>query len=233
MITRAKEASDMENTGFISEAEWYRKLNASVCALWDLLVKADPERYVREQTFTGDGSTVDFSVAADYYGTVDIYYISDATQGIYEPLPRLAGREQAMMPKTPASIPRGWTYRYNVSAPETPLIRLLPTPDSTSDCLHLYVVAPPSYATDGSDSAVTLDGIAGWEEFVVLDMAISAGSKEQASTQALERKQMEIKTRIEEMAENRTIGDAGHVIDVTQTGYIDPAGIRYFSKPAY
>ena len=225
LIIRAKERSDMENSNFISDAEWHRSLNVHTAQLWNLLVKADPERYTREQTFTGDGTTQDFSVASDYYGTAGIDYVSDGTQGVFVPIERLYGTEETAFAQSAASssIPVGYTYRYNVTTPSVPLIRLIPRPDSSTTLRHRYIVSPPSYATDGTDDAELVAGIAGFEEFVVIGMAIDARIKEESSVVQLRQSMALITQHLEEAAENRSADSAGHVVDTRSIRDFDPA----------
>ena len=222
----------MENSNFISTAEWYRSLNVWTAQLWNHLVKADPDRYTREQTFTADSSTQDFEVNADYYGTVGVDYISDSSEGIYVPLPRLYGEDEHKITQTQANYPLGYTFRYNVADPSSQLIRVLPTPSSGYNLRHRYIVAPPKYATDGTDSASEVIGIAGFEEFVVLGMAIDARIKEESSVVQLRESQAQMLKHLEEMAENRSVGSAGHVTDARESYLVDAASIRW-GKPDY
>jgi hypothetical protein len=226
LITRAKERADMENSNFISTAEWYRSLNVWTAQLWNHLVKVDPDRYTREQTLTATGSTQDFEVADDYYGTVGIDYISDAAEGIYVPIPRLYGEEETRIVQNDSNgYPVGYTYRYNVSDPSVPLIRILPT--TSYNCRHRYIVTAPEYATDGTDSESKVIGISGFEEFVVIGMAIDARIKEESSVVQLRESHAQMLKHLEEMAENRSIDSAGHVHDSRRAGWIDPASYRW------
>ena len=214
MLDRCKRRVHMENSTFVSDEEWYEYLNEGLSDLHDRLLKADPERYVREQTLTGDGSTSDFEVASDYYGTYSVEYISDSAQGIYQPMPRLFGDEITRFSTTPANTPRGYTYVYNNTDPTTALVRIIPTPDASSTLRHRYVVSAQSFATDGTDSAEVIDGINGWEEYIVVYCGINALNKEMTDASHLEKKLGDLRARIEEMAENRSIASAGHVVDV-------------------
>lgn len=231
LVTRAKERADMENSNFISDAEWYRGLNVWTAKLWNHLLKIDPERYVREETFTADGTTQDFGVAADYYGTMGVDWVADSSQGIHEPLPRLFGEEETHYSNTAnnGGIPLGYTFRYNVTTPSTQLIRIVPIPGSGQDCRHRYLVAPPSYATDGTDSAVLVIGVAGFEEFIVIGMAIDARIKEESSVVQLRQSMLEMTAHLEEMAENRSAHSAGHVVNTNspRPHPLDPAGVRW------
>lgn len=68
--------------------------------------------------------------------------------------------------------------------------------------------------------AASLDGVAGWEEFIVIDAAMKALVKEESDISALAIQREEITRRIESMAEGRDIGQAHHVQDVlSMNGY--------------
>ena len=229
LITRAKERADMENNNFVSDPEWYRSLNVWTAKLWNQLVKADPDRYTRYETLTASGTTTDFSMPTDYYGTVTLAYVSSATDGLYVPIDRLYGEDQYTLLHEQANVPTGYTFVYNATTPSTPLLRILPPPDR--NLRHGYLVAPPKYATDGTDANEEIAGIAGLEEYVVIGMAIDARIKEQSSVVQLRQSQAEMIQHLEEAAENRSIDSAGHVHDSRKNGYIDPAsqrwGVRY------
>jgi len=218
----------MENSNFVSSAEWYRSLNTWNKRLWNKLVKADPDRYTKEQTLTASGSTKDFDAPADYYGTVGIAYASDGTQGLYIPIDRLFGDEEYKLLQNEPSTPVGYTFRHNDATPTTPTIRILPPPDK--NCIHRYVVAPVTLATDGTDSAELIAGISGFEEFIVIGMAIDAKIKEGSSVVQLRQSMAELTQEIDEMAENRSIDSAGHVHDTRKTGHFDPAGVRPYGR---
>lgn len=63
------------------------------------------------------------------------------------------------------------------------------------------------------NDATTLDGISGWEEFVILDAAIKAGVKEETDISGLKILRDELKMEIEGLAEGRDAGQATHVSD--------------------
>lgn len=61
--------------------------------------------------------------------------------------------------------------------------------------------------------ATTVDGIAGWEEYVIIDAAIKAKIKQEEDFQGLLLQKNDMKTRIESMAEGRDVGQASHTSD--------------------
>lgn len=74
-----------------------------------------------------------------------------------------------------------------------------------------------------SDST-ELDGIAGWEEYIVIDAAIKAQIKQENDYTPLGQQKADMKTRIEAMAEGRDIGQAQHVSDALGATNFGPDG---------
>lgn len=82
--------------------------------------------------------------------------------------------------------------------------------------------------------SVTIDGISGWEEYVIVDAAIKSGIKQENVIMDLRQQKLDMKMRIETMAEGRDAGQAQHVSDaysVNGFGYglngLGLANIRY------
>lgn len=73
-----------------------------------------------------------------------------------------------------------------------------------------YPVVAIAYWTD----AATFSGIAGWEEYVVIDIAIKAGIKQENDVSDLRVEKADMNTEIEGLAEGRDAGQAHHVSDV-------------------
>lgn len=63
-----------------------------------------------------------------------------------------------------------------------------------------------------NDSTV-MEGISGWEEYVIVDASIKVQIKQEADYTGLAQQKLGLKTRIEAMAEGRDIGQAQHVSD--------------------
>ena len=77
----------------------------------------------------------------------------------------------------------------------------------------------------------TFDGVNGWEEYIVVDVAIKALTKEESPTQELEAAKMALLKRIESSAPNRDAGMSGRVTDVHAIdpyfGLTSPAPAHY------
>lgn len=61
--------------------------------------------------------------------------------------------------------------------------------------------------------AVTIDGISGWEEYILLDAAIKSGIKQENPVAELMKQKEDMRQRIMAMAEGRDAGQASHVSD--------------------
>jgi len=205
--TRVRERADMENSTFISDVELLRYVSASYTELYDQLVNSDPERFLREETFTGDGTTKDFAVATDYYGTIRIDF--EETDGLRLPLKRIFGEESSRFNHTDATVAVGWHPIHNVSTPTTQMLRLLPTPESGGTYVHSYIVAP----ADLTSAATAIDGVSGWEEFIVIDAAIKCRTKEETPVGDLERALARFTERLEIMRNARSAAQTGRVIN--------------------
>ena len=217
--TRAKDRADMKNSTFVTDAEWGRYISASYTELYDKLVKADPDRFYKEQSLSGDGTTKDFAAASDYYGTIGVDYQASATDGVWFALTRIAGDERNFYPQASSGIPQVYQFIYNTAAPTTPMIRISPVPENGAVMRHCYIVAPADLSSDGD----IVDGISGWEEYIIVCAAIKALAKEESSTVPLERELARLDARIDEMIENRSAGSAGRIVSRNCDRLLDPA----------
>lgn len=73
--------------------------------------------------------------------------------------------------------------------------------------------------------SVTVDGIAGWDEFVIIDSAIKAQIKQEGPTAELMAERADMVQEIEGLAEGRDMGQAFHTSDVLGVnGYFNSGG---------
>lgn len=61
--------------------------------------------------------------------------------------------------------------------------------------------------------AASINGISGWEEYVIVDASIKSGIKQESDVRELKEQKRDMKLRIEAMAEGRDAGQASHVSD--------------------
>lgn len=75
------------------------------------------------------------------------------------------------------------------------------------------IASSPSSIISFWNDSQTLDGISGWEEYVIVDAAIKGQIKQEGPIEPLMMQKAELKQRIEAMAEGRDAGQAHHVSD--------------------
>jgi hypothetical protein len=91
-------------------------------------------------------------------------------------------------------------------------IKFVPVPNTTDTIKLWYVPAITDLSTDGS----TLDGVNGWEEYIVIDVAIKALMKEESDVSALMVAKQQIKERIEKGAMTRDTSFPDRVVDTNR-----------------
>jgi hypothetical protein len=206
--TKARERSDMVNSSFVTDSELNGYISASYAELYDILVQSGLVYYTpTTQTITGTGSET-YPLAADYYGTVRVDRVSGSN---YCPLTEYMITERA-------SYENSGTGEARAYSPQGSNMSLLPAPTSGS-YRHIYIPAPADLTAD----VTTVDGVSGWEEFIVVDAARKMLQKEESSTVGIERDLARLKARIEEMSQNRAWATPRRVTDV-RGDVNDPSG---------
>lgn len=79
----------------------------------------------------------------------------------------------------------------------------------SANCTATTSIVQIAFWTD----AVTFSGVAGWEEYVIVDAAIKAGIKQENPVDELREEKAEMVKEIEALAEGRDAGQAHHVSD--------------------
>lgn len=206
----AQQRSDMVNNPFIGTAEWNKYLTESYKELYDILI----------QKF-GD----------DYYVALPYSFVTSGSTQLY-PLPpdlyKLLGVEVALNPNDPNSwvslrkfnfIQRNlWNYpnvytfrgvtnlRYRMMGTN---VELVPQTQAGQTVRLWYAPRPNVLIRD----TTMIDGVSGWEEYIVVDAAIKALAKEESDTMVLMEQKMGLLKRIESAAENRDAGEPNTVSD--------------------
>ena len=206
--TRARERADQTNSTFISDSELLSYINSSYAELYDILVSRFEDYYTTSVTFSiASGNSyslpsdfyklrgVDYNISGDNYVTLQKFNFHDRN-----------GRN----PNTSLFVDRGLygnKLRYRVLANE---LILEPSESAVGNYKLWYI---PTYTRLASDSD-TVDGINGWEEYIVVDVAIKMLSKEESSTTHLDTEKEALLKRIRDMAQNRDANAPERIADV-------------------
>lgn len=119
------------------------------------------------------------------------------------------------MPDTTGLVVGMNAHLENVLSPNTTILSVASTSVTLSaNALSTNASAIISFWSDST----SLDGISGWEEYVIVDAAIKAQIKQENDITPLLVQKQGLKERIEAMAEGRDIGQAFHVSDALAAG---------------
>lgn len=196
--TQIRQRADMEHSEFISDAELDAWIGASLHELYGLLVQSFGDNYyvADPHEFSTDGST-SYALPDDCFKLLGV----DLYQG---------GRWRSLRPFNFAERNR----RHLVSTPRYQLRgnRIALEPAASGQQLRLWYVPRLDVPTEDED---TVDGVNGWEEYVVVDCVIKAHQKEESDPSVAMAQKAALVRRIESEAANRDAGTPMRVSDVT------------------
>jgi hypothetical protein len=207
----AQQRADMVNSNFITTAEWNGYLNASYYELYDVLIQHYGDDYfvTTPYAFSTSGSGQLYALPADFYKMLGLdVQLSGGLAGQWFSVSSFEFAERNKYNLMTATV--GYHYahlRYRVVGSN---IFLAPLPESGLNFQLWYVPRLTALVNDSD----TLDGVSGWEEYVVVDTVIKALAKEESDTAVFERQKAGLLQRIESAAANRDAGQAPTVSDV-------------------
>ncbi len=211
---RAREAADQENSTFISDSELTNYINTSAKRLYDLLISAYGQEYYYSQENISLGSTTDeYELPADFYKLLGVDLVLSANpshndQAItIEPFNLQERNRYKNSYLYTGGFDGNVRARYRLRANK---ISIIPSSTGANTLRVIYVPTLEDMALDGD----TFDGVNGWEEFIVLEVAIKMMRKEESDTRDLRADLAIIREDLLEMAADRDIGQPMTVSDV-------------------
>lgn len=222
--TLCKQESDMENTTFISDSEWNTYINQSYFELYDLLVqKYGDDYYANTVSFTTDGTSelyalpngTNYSSAPAFYKLLGVDRALSNSSDSYVNVPRfnMSARNNYSAPNI-QSFHGVTNLRYRLNGNN---LWLNPVAQAGQTIRIWYV---PRLTTLSGD-ADTVDGISGWNEYIVVDAAMKALAKEESDVSVMMARKLGLIQRIEAAAENR---DAANPMTVSDNQYNNNGG---------
>lgn len=201
--TRARQEANMENSQFVTDSEMLYYMNSSAAELYDLLVQAyGNEYYVSSLTTSCTGNLDYINLPSDFYKLlgVDMY---DGDK--YYTLKRFNFNERN---KFLNGVSFGVNTQYRIQGDQ---IKFIPTPTDNRACILWYI---PKFTKMTLDSS-TIDGINGWEEYVVIDCVIKMLEKEESDSTPFIMRKNDMLKRIQKLSEDRDVGSPLQTTDVT------------------
>lgn len=202
--TRAQQESDNVNSGFVSSTgsapiEWTALINASYQELYGLLVTTFGADYYVASPFsiTTDGINDKFALPTDFFKLLGVDLQVQASS-LWTTLKEFAFAERNRFGLVNSPVPMsGQTLRLWYAPVITPL---------------------------NADADLTVDIVNGWEEYIIVDAAMKAISKEEGDVSVLMARKQALLARINGEAANRDAGSPAHIVDYYAA---QPPAMRY------
>ena len=204
--TRCRERADMENSEFISSTELLSYINSSYGELYDILVSKFEDYYTTSRTFTIASGANTETLPTDFYKLRGVDFKIDANNWITVTKFNFAHRNvlNRSVTRSHAGIRE---VQYRIVGNE---LIIEPEDNAPGDYKLWYT---PIYTPLVSESD-TVDGLNGWEEYIIIDVAIKMLSKEESSVTHLDREKAIMLNRIESMAQNRDSDQPEKITDM-------------------
>jgi len=240
--TRAQQRADRLNSNFLTLPEWNSNINQSLFELYDLLIDVYEDYYLEAPAqFTTNGNSQQYPLP-DGVTT----YTNSFTNQTFTPRPfyKLWGvdlaaatsptgwvtiskyvpldRNKYFYPNTQSTIYGVFNMQYRLLGQN---ITFIPIP-SGQQYIRLWYF--PRMDMLLSDSDITTQGISGWIEYVIVDAAIKALTKEESDTTKLIADKEALRQRIMAGAKNR---DAGRPDTIQDSRY--SAGLGGVNGPGW
>lgn len=209
LITRARSLADINGANtFVTDVEMQLHVDQAYSELVDILARASIHHFETSATITTDGLTDLFAVPNDHYKTlaVDYRYATDRYCAV-EPLMFEERNNYSL------GI-NGSARGYRVVGTN---IQFFPKPPANQVYRHIYVPIPTNISTIATSTAV--DGIAGWEEYIIVHVArtIRAKQEDDAAVMHLTSRLSDMHQRIDEQAQDRE--PLRRIVDVTESSW--------------
>lgn len=215
---QAQQRSDMVNSNFVTVPEWNENITQGHKELFDGLIAAYGNDYyiARPFTYTTSG-TIDPNFQASVYPLPQNFYkltLCEVALNPQDPNSWVTLRQYERIQQNLWNFPNVYTFygltnlRYRLTGNQ---LQIVPIP-SAGQTVRIWFVPRPIRLVADTD---LIDGISGWEEYVILFAAIKALKKEESDAQAaaLEADLNAMRQRLEAMAANRNVAEPQRVSD--------------------
>lgn len=209
-IDRAREEANMQLDQFVSDDELLVQLVPLVRELYDLLIEGGESYYnVQLPSFTLD-ATRQFTLPDDFYKLrgVDFYFTNR-----WIPLDEIPFANRNDFALWASYLPCGYQLfgRPSVTpGKQESYLQILPEQYAPTTGYRLWYVPKPAVPVNFADK---IDGINGWERFVICGLAVYALRKKHILDRAqdLRQEQLAIEQRLRDAAAKRNIGQPAKV----------------------
>lgn len=206
--TRAQQEANMVNSNLVSTSEWNTWANSEYLALYEMLVAAGTNISETSVNITVGTDIVSgvYTLPADFLGLVLLSRQLNTQRWVT--LREALTREIDRFP-----VQMSWASHYRLS---NNTLVFYPQPQAAGQVYRLiYVPTPTALSADGD----TVNGVNGWEEYIVVGMAIRALQKIESDATPLVQRKAELTARIQKMIDLRNLSEARRVYNASEDGW--------------
>lgn len=204
--TLAKRRADMENSRFVSDAEWNVYMARAHAKLYDILISRFEDDFTTassNQTVSGSNT---ISLPANFYKLRGLDYQVDGSKWADVPPFMFAERNTYGRTSNRLRGPRGISYRLVGQT-----IRLVP--ETGADGVYRYWFIPRvTLMTADTDSP---SGIYDFHEYIAVEAARMALAKEESDTTMVVAELAALEMRIQSLASNRNAAEPERISDTS------------------
>ncbi len=210
IILEAQQRCDKVNSNFYSPQELMNMCSQSRKELYDIIVQKFGDDYylATPYTYLTANQQQFYPLPSDFYKLLGV----DVALNANDPNSWVTLKQFNFIQRNLYNFPNVYTMygitnlRYRLMGNQ---LEIVPVP-SGGQTIHLWYVPRPSQLLNLTD---LVDGVSGWEEYIVVDMCIKMLTKEESDISIYAAQKMGLLKRIEEAAENRDIGEPQTVSD--------------------
>lgn len=211
MIAQARELTDCVDDPHKSDEGALLIAASALAELWDRLIRADPLRVKQDTTVTVTDPTVrTYAVPADIHSIIAVDYERGTARYPVEPF-NFHERQFGTLTTTTSSwgIPIA-RYRLTESGTDGTGAQLEfdANPGAGTYRVHYVPAAPVAV-----EETTVVDGVGGWEDWIVYELCEWMHGKEQTVNPDIARRRAQLEKRLDYMAANRDIGRAPQIQD--------------------
>lgn len=214
---RSQQKADRVNSNFVTMTEWNYFINQAYAELYDLLITVYEDYYIAPRlSFTTDSSQqYDLPNGQNYDEAPAIYKLYGVDLGLdnssnaWVTLKKydFISRNRYVYPQLTSTYLGVFNLRYRLLGDK---ISFIPTP-SSGQVVGLWYY--PRLTMMLADTDV-MDGISGWEQYIICRSAKYALDKEESNTDKIDQEIGYLKSRIEGSAQNRDVGQGDTISQV-------------------
>lgn len=208
--TLARQRADRVNSQFVTDVELNNYINASYKELYDILIQKYGDDYYVASTYTWttDGSSVLYPLPPDFYKNLLVEVaLNPQDNNSWITLRTFQRIQQNLW-----NYPNVYTFygitnlRYRIDGN---YLHIVPISTAGQTLRMWYAPRPAKLVQDNQ----IVDGVSGWEEYIIVDAARKILLKEESDTSFLLAEKQALITRIDSAAENRNASDPERVSD--------------------